>query len=215
MAVLGSMREDERGGTAVVLLHGWGAHGDDLVGLARALAHPRTRFFVPAGPLAEGTGRAWWHLDPSDRPRHAWDDHSDADYAPHRQVSAVRAAVQTVLGTVRSRYAPERLVLGGFSQGAMLSYDVALASSPPVERVVAMSGVMLADSLAALRATHATRPTVFISHGRQDSMLPFEAGEKAKDMLERYGYPVEWHPFDGAHEIPPVVVAALKTFLFG
>jgi phospholipase/carboxylesterase len=209
------MKEDERGGTAVVLLHGWGARGDDLVGLARALVRPRTRFFVPVAPLPEGTGRAWWHLDPADRPSHAWDDQGDANYKPHRQVGAVRASVQTVLGTIRSRYAPDVLVLGGFSQGAMVSYDVALAAEPPVDRVAAMSGVMLADSLPGLRASHAPKPRIFISHGRQDSMLPFAAAEKAKEMLERHGYAVEWHPFEGAHEIPSSVVEALTSFLFG
>src|ERR1700748_2641501 len=44
------MREDEKGGLAIVLLHGWGAPGDDLVPLAEALARPGTRFFTPAAP---------------------------------------------------------------------------------------------------------------------------------------------------------------------
>jgi phospholipase/carboxylesterase len=106
------------------------------------------------------------------------------------------------------------LVLGGFSQGAMLSLDVALAASPAVDRVVALSGVMLADSLAGLRATRMSRPPVFISHGHQDQMLPFRAAEKAKGMLERHGFSVEWHPFEGGHEIPPAVVSDLRTFVF-
>ena len=46
-------------------------------------------------------------------------------------------------------------------------------------------------------------------------MLSFAGAEKAKEMLERHGYSVEWHPFDGVHEIPPTVVEALATFLFG
>jgi predicted esterase len=66
VARLSDMSEDERGGSAVVVLHGWGAPGDDLVPLAEALARPGVRFFVPAAPLPEmGGGRAWWHLDPN------------------------------------------------------------------------------------------------------------------------------------------------------
>src|SRR5437868_14079800 len=79
------VRGQERGGTAVVVLHGWGAPGDDLVGLARMLAsaHPRVRFFVPAAPLPEvGGGRAWWHLDARAAPEHARDDQAPAR-APH------------------------------------------------------------------------------------------------------------------------------------
>ena len=69
VARVSDMREDERGGSAVVVLHGWGAPGDDLVPLAEALQRPGVRFFVPAAPLPEmGGGRAWWHLDPYARP---------------------------------------------------------------------------------------------------------------------------------------------------
>src|SRR5436305_5838196 len=48
-----SMRDGERGGTAVIVLHGWGAPGDDLVPIAEALKRPGARFFVPAAPLPE------------------------------------------------------------------------------------------------------------------------------------------------------------------
>ena len=59
VARVSDMSEDERGGSAVVVLHGWGAPGDDLVPLAEALLRPGVRFFVPAAPLPEvGGGRA-------------------------------------------------------------------------------------------------------------------------------------------------------------
>jgi len=210
----GPMRDDESGGTAIVLLHGWGAPGDDLVPLAHELAAPRARFFVPAAPLPErGGGRAWWHLDPADRPAHAWDDQEAAGHQPHRQVLAVRATIQQLLRDIQSRHRPDRLVLGGFSQGAMLSLDVALAAAPAVDRVFALSGVLLADSLPALKTPRPVKPPVFISHGRQDPMLSFTGGQKAKDLLERHGYHIEFHPFDGGHEIPPEVVKALRAFL--
>ena len=211
----GTLRQGETGGSAVVLLHGWGAPGDDLVPLTEALSHPRTRFYVPAGPLPEvGGGRAWWHLDPADRPLHAWDDQEAAGHQPHQQVLAARAAIQQLLRTIQSRQRPERLMLGGFSQGAMLSLDVALAADPPVDRAFALSGVLLADSLAALKTARPTKPPVFMSHGRQDQMLSFQGGQKARELLERHGYSVEFHTFAGGHEIPMEVVAALRKFLF-
>ena len=214
VAKVGTMRDDERGGTAVVLLHGWGAAGDDLVGLAHELQHPRSRFFVPAAPLPEvGGGRAWWHFDRGDRPEHAWDDRAPAR-APHPALAASRAAVQAVLRTVRQRYAPERLCLAGFSQGAMLSLDVALAADPAVDRVAVLSGILLVDSLPGLRAARPPRPPVFISHGRHDPVLPFAGSERARDMLQRHGFDVSFHPFEGGHEIPGVIIGALAEFLF-
>jgi phospholipase/carboxylesterase len=209
-----TMPAEERGGTAIVLLHGWGAPGDDLVALGEVLARPRTRFFFPAGPLPEmGGGRAWWHLDTNDRPAHAWSDQLPADHRPHPQVAAARAAVQSVLRTIRRLHQPQRLVLGGFSQGAMLSIDVALAADPPVDRVVALSGVLLADSLSGLRAG-GPRPPVFIAHGREDAVLSFEGGQRCKEVLEAHGFPVTWRPFDGGHEIPAGILRDLLPFLF-
>src|SRR5262245_51545137 len=197
------MPEDERGGAAVVVLHGWGAAGDDLVPLAERLKRPGVRFFVPAAPLHEfGRGRAWWHLDPAALPPRAYSDELAPGFQPTPAVLAARAVVQDLIATIVDVHAPSTVALVGFSQGAMLSIDGALAGALSVDRVVAMSGVMLMDSVAALNAPHAKKPRFLISHGRQDARLPFQAGSAAKDLLEKHGFPVTWWPFEGGHEIP-------------
>jgi phospholipase/carboxylesterase len=215
VARVSGMSEDERGGVAVIVLHGWGAAGDDLLPLAEALGRPGVRFFVPAGPLPEmGGGRAWWHLDPNTRPPHAATDQLPADFRPAPAVVAARAAVQGLMATVVERYAPATVALVGFSQGAMLAIDVALAGAPGVERVVAMSGVVLVDSVPALTAPHPTKPRFLLSHGRQDPVVPFASGTAGKDLLEKHGFPVTWRPFDGGHEIPAPLLAEVERFLF-
>ena len=99
----GDLAEDERGGTAVVLLHGFGASGDDLVSLARSLARPRTRFVVPAGLLTlSNGGRAWWQLE--QRPAY---DAAQELLVDQESLLVARRAVQGVLSTIRERYAPE------------------------------------------------------------------------------------------------------------
>jgi len=209
------MSEDERGGSAVVVLHGWGAPGDDLVPIAGALRRPGVRFFVPAAPLPEvGGGRAWWHLDPNTRPPHASTDQVAAGFRPNPEVVAARAAVQALIATVVDRYAPTTVALVGFSQGAMLSIDVALAGAPGVQSVVAMSGILLMDSVPALAAPHASKPRFLLSHGRQDPVVPLAGGNRAKDLLEKHGFSVTWRPFDGGHEIPSAVLADVDRFLF-
>jgi phospholipase/carboxylesterase len=208
------MREDEGGGHAVIVLHGWGAPGDDLVPLAHELQRPGVRFFVPAAPLPEvGGGRAWWHLDPRTRPPHAESDRVPAGFRPNADVVAARGAVQGLLATVRERYAPATVSLVGFSQGAMLSIDVALAGAA-VDRVAAMSGALLVESVPGLSPPRATRPRFLLTHGRQDPVVPFASGGRAKELLEKHGFAVTWRPFDGGHEIPPSVVADGQRFLF-
>ena len=215
MVRVSGMREDERGGQAVVVLHGWGAPGDDLVPLAEALKRPGVRFFVPAAPLPEmGGGRAWWHLDPNTRPPHASTDQLPPGFRPTPDVIAARAAVQALIATVVDVYAPTSIALVGFSQGAMLSIDVALAGAPGVDRVAAMSGVLLVDSVPALTAPHPTKPRFLLSSGRQDPVVPFASGTRAKELLEQHGFDVTWRPFDGGHEIPRPVLADVERFLF-
>jgi phospholipase/carboxylesterase len=207
--------EEEKGGTLVVLLHGWRAQGNDLLGLARELAHSGARFLVPAAPLAEpGGGRAWWRLDTADRPAHAWKDELPPDYRPNAAVAAARQAVQAVLRDAKQRYAPDAIALVGFSQGAMLALDVALAADPPVDRVAVLSGVLIADALPALHVKKAALPAVFVSHGRSDPVLPFAGGASIETVLAPHGYRVKFVPFEGGHEIPPPVVEQLRTFLF-
>jgi phospholipase/carboxylesterase len=77
-----------------------------------------------------------------------------------------------------------------------------------------MSGVLLADSVPALAAPRAARPRFLLSHGRQDPVVPFASGARAKELLERHAFPVTWRPFDGGHEIPAPVLADVERFLF-
>ena len=102
---------------------------------------------------------------------------------------AARAAVQGLIATIIDRHAPTSVALVGFSQGAMLAIDVALAGAPPVDRVAAMSSVLLVDSVPALTAPHATRPRFLLSHGRRDPVLSFAAGSRAKDCWSNTGSP--------------------------
>lgn len=206
----GDLGEDERGGTAVVLLHGFGASGDDLVSLARSLAQPRTRYVVPAGLLTlPNGGRAWWPI----KQRLAYDAQQELQ-VPSELLERARGAVQGVFATVRERYAPESLVVAGFSQGAMLALDAALQPSSGVQRVAVLSGALPVATSLALAQPRAGRPKVFVSHSRQDRILRFAGAEHAVERLKSAGLAVDFLPFDGGHEISPGVVVALREFLF-
>jgi predicted esterase len=68
--------------------------------------------------------------------------------------------------------------------------------------VVVRSGALLTASLPHLRSQQARRPTVFISHGRQDKTIDFWKAERLKVMLEQHGHPVIWRPTEGGHGLP-------------
>jgi phospholipase/carboxylesterase len=89
----------ERGGTIAVLLHGWGGDAGELLGLAESLSACGVRAVLPTAPLAgPNGGRAWWSLEPDDRPAWAWDDALPAGYRPRPGVTAARGMVQGLLG---------------------------------------------------------------------------------------------------------------------
>src|SRR5258708_1440240 len=113
-------------GPLVVLLHGFGAPGDDLVGLWRALAAPRgTRYVFPEAPVDLGPayagGRAWWWIDIEARMRREMAGKRDVTEVPEGLDLVRPQVVALVEEAVRLLHPPPgKVVLGGFSQGAML-----------------------------------------------------------------------------------------------
>lgn len=216
-------RTDETGdgrGAIVVLLHGFGAPGDDLVPLARELSVPAgTRFVLPEAPLDLGRafmgGRAWWPIDLEARMRRIeLGLPRDRSEVPEGMAEA-RARVDALLDEVDTtmRRPGDRLVLGGFSQGAMLALDTALRSRRALDALVLLSGTHLAaDEWAPLMAGRSGLP-VFMSHGTHDELLPFAVSEELGAELARAGMLVSWVPFRGGHTIPPDVLASASAFL--
>lgn len=211
---------DSGEGPIIVLLHGFGAPGDDLVPLAGALAAvvPGARFVFPAAPLElpayVGDSRAWWMIDmealerdlalgvPRDRSVEVPEGMAEANH----RVTAMLEALPEAVGS-------GPLILGGFSQGAMLSCDVALRSEVPLAGLVLLSGTLLAADEWRPRMAQRTGLRVFQSHGKQDPLLPFAAAERLRGELEAAGLGIDWRPFAGGHEIPPPVLRALADFL--
>jgi phospholipase/carboxylesterase len=218
--------EDREGGgrdaPLVVLLHGFGAPGDDLVPLWRVLDVPReTRFAFPAAPLETnmmpGTdSRAWWHIDmmqlQSALERGELRDLSGAE---PEGLTEARSAMDAFLGEISERLAPTKVVLGGFSQGSMLALDVALRTSRKADALVVLSGTLLAESIWVPGMKALAGTPVFQSHGSSDPILPYALAERLKEELTKAGAKVTFVPFRGGHEIPPPVLQGLGAFLSG
>lgn len=200
----------------VILLHGWGARGDDLVGMARSLSVPSgTRFLVPEAPLDRpGGGRAWWHLD-ANRLRNAPPGGRDLSRDHPEGLEEARAAITAVVADARRIYdvSADRIVIGGFSQGAMLATDVALHADDALGGVFVLSGTPLAMDEWRPRMGDRPRVPFFVSHGRADPILPYAGAERLGEELRSAGHPVVFVAFEGRHAIPPPVRASLGDFL--
>ena len=210
----------EPGDPTVILLHGFGAQATDLVSLWRVLDVPReTRFVFPGAPIELGPeylgGRAWWPLDLS-RISVSGPAHEDPERAHHIPdgLAHARRLVDALLDEVREKM-PGPLFLGGFSQGAMLSCDVALRSDEPLAGLILLSGPLLAvDDWRRLAPARKGLPVVQ-SHGRADPLLAFAAAERLRDLLTEAGLSVDWIPFNGGHEIPQSAMDAIGRLVTG
>jgi phospholipase/carboxylesterase len=220
----GTDREGGGEGPVVVLLHGFGAPGDDLVPLSRVIAAPPgTRFVFPEAPVSLeaigfGQGRAWWMLDMERLMELQRGRPADVDALRTRVpdgLAEARGALGSMLDDLVDALRPSQLVLGGFSQGAMLACDVALRSDRALAGLVLMSGTLIAEQeWLALFPGRKGLP-VFQSHGRADALLPYANAEALRDHMLAAGWRVTWLPFRGGHEIPPEVVDGVGEFLGG
>lgn len=210
------------GGPLVVLLHGFGAPGDDLVPLAPYLKVPKAvRFVFPAAPLRldfgmGDTARAWWMLDMerlmTARAQGLWEPLSQE--VPRGLESARNHLAELLRVAVKQLDVPQnQLILGGFSQGAMLALDYTLRSDMPLAGLVLLSTTIIAKQewVTAFPARKGLQ--VFQSHGTHDDILAHAVAEQLREHLTSAGLWVHWSEFRGGHEIPLSVLVELALSL--
>lgn len=214
-------RQGSGEGPLVVLLHGFGAPGDDLVALWRYLNVPDgVRFLFPAAPLqlsmGIGDARAWWMLDmerlTQARAQGQWDALSQE--IP-RGLPPARTQMQDVLSLATETLSvpSPSLIVGGFSQGAMLATDLVLHTDIPFAGLVLLSGTLIAKQEWLTRLPNRQGLPVFQSHGIDDPILSFSMAQQLREHIQKAGLPVSWIEFHGGHEIPIQVLQGLGAFL--
>ncbi|WP_298958380.1 dienelactone hydrolase family protein [uncultured Methylobacterium sp.] len=174
----------------VVLLHGFGADGNDLVDLADAWGGllPDAAFVSPHAPepCIQGFGRQWFPLTFRD-PHERW-----------RGVNRAGPGLDAFLDAELAAHGLDesRLALVGFSQGCMMALHVGLRRQRRVAAVVGLSGLVVAEEgkgPEALKAGIRSVPPVLLVHGDRDEVIPVEALFLSADLLAGAGVPVEWH----------------------
>jgi phospholipase/carboxylesterase len=194
----------------VVFLHGYGADGADLLGLADVLAShlPGVAFVAPDAPercIGGGFGRQWFPIPWIDgSPQAAADAGLESSVADLDAFLDARLADEGLM--------PDRLVLVGFSQGAMMSLHVAPRRPAKIAGVVAISGRLLHPERLAGHAR--VKPPVLLMHGDQDPVVPFSDMAKAGDALVAAGFPTYGHVMQGAgHGIAPDGLGVALQFI--
>jgi phospholipase/carboxylesterase len=217
----GTDRQGGGDGPVVVLMHGFGAPGDDLVGLWRVLRVPReVRFAFPEAPMElpggmYGGARAWWMIDLEALERARVEGRSRDRRAEYPEgLPPARQSVVAMLDALEQELcvSSDRVVLGGFSQGSMLALDVALHDARPLLGLALLSSTLLAEDDWVPRMAQRKGLPVLQTHGQQDELLPYAMAEALRDRMRDAGMDVTWVPFRGGHEIPGPALDALQAF---
>ncbi len=169
----------------IVLLHGYGADGNDLIALGRAwqARFPDAAFFAPNAPTAApgSPGFQWFALTDLNQEEV---EQGVADAGP-----AIEAAIDAELQALK--LGPEKLALLGFSQGAMMALRVGLARARPPLAILSYSGLLAGR--APMPAPGGAYPPVFLSHGDSDPVVPPQMMFLAAGALNQLGVVIDWH----------------------
>lgn len=213
MPILTGPRAAARSGSTkslVILLHGYGADGNDLFGLSGPLGqHLRdTAFRSPNAPekcRVNPMGRQWFSI--------SWlDGSSESEMEAGFRRSADILDRYLTEAMAEEGVGPAQTALVGFSQGTMMSLHVAPRRIEPLAGVVGFSGRLHAGEN--LEEEAVSKPPVLLVHGDQDEMIPVAALGEAKAALSAAGFPVKSHISRGiGHGIAPDGLGLALGFL--
>ncbi|MHC4840958.1 MAG: alpha/beta hydrolase [Planctomycetota bacterium] len=215
--VVDNLPEGEAPSLLVVLCHGFGATGQDLVPIGHEIltrSHKlsnKLQFYFPEGPLdLSSIGmygcRAWWNIDveainialqTGGFRQRARDDQPEG--LVERRIQLTKFIDKIRMDT---NLAADRVVLGGFSQGCMLTTDVTFHLSSTPAALLAWSGTLLNETEWRKQGQKHAGLKVLQSHGVADDLLPYEWAEYLRDVYRDAGMQVEFIKHDGAHAIP-------------
>lgn len=194
----------------VILFHGYGADAADLASLSDAIPlakdcnwlFPNGHLSVPIGP--GWTGRAWWNIRM---------DELTVDWR-ERRPPEMDAAVDKAMKMISSmKFAWSDIILGGFSQGAMLATELFLKAPQNPAGLICLSGTLLSQSHWAQHIANRQSCKVFMSHGEGDQILPHKGSVMLQKFFEENQIDVQFVSFRGGHEIPMQVIEKMKSYI--
>jgi len=199
---------------AVIWMHGLGADANDFVPMLHELdlaGLPAIRFIFPNAdtmPVTVNGGyvmRAWYDIVATDLGR-------QEDEAGLR---ASQAKIEALMARENARGIPnERIILAGFSQGCAMTLQTGLRQQGRLAGLMCLSGYVPIAAKAAAEHTAESKATpIFMVHGRMDPVIPITRATQSRDLLQQWGYHVEWHDYPMQHSLCQEEVEHISAWL--
>ena len=180
----------------LLLLHGYGSNEEDLFSFAEHL--PAEYFIISA--------RAPYPLPPYGNAWYAITFDSDMNkFSDYAQAIQSRDLIAKFIDELIEHYPidKDRVSLIGFSQGAILSYAVALTYPEKIDHILALSGYLNTDIIGDIDKEKISKLRFYISHGSVDQVIPVEWARKAPEYLKNLGLGAEYHEYPVGHGVAP------------
>lgn len=201
---------------SVVFFHGYGADAQDLFSLSEVIpTSKKLNWYFPNGPLSipigmGWTGHAWWQI-PIERYQQQSGTLDISDEIP---AGIDKLAAEFKNWIKEKGIDPKKLILGGFSQGGMLAFNLYLQMDVAPKGLIIMSSNLVNKAFlkTQLKEEHKNK-TYFMSHGHQDPVLPIAGADRLQNFLNQAGMKGKFTRFHGGHEIPPPVIQEIGNYL--
>ncbi|MCJ7958517.1 MAG: alpha/beta fold hydrolase [Pseudomonas sp.] len=207
LSYLEQTQSDARNQPLVIFLHGFGSNEEDLFGIKDALPSTWTYLSARAPMPVDPQGYRWFTKTPG-----------DGDYnGETADLQRSAALIEEFVGKATAKYhtQSDRVFLVGFSQGAIMSYEVGLRKPALVRGIAALSGSVLPMLKAELKPSESLgKLAIFIGHGTLDQALPYASATQANEVLVGLGLTPEFHGYPGMpHTVSETEVQDLKAWL--
>lgn len=200
----------------IIWLHGLGADGHDFEPIVPELRLPddlAVRFIFPHAPSIPVSINNGYIMP-------AWYDIKRTDLGITQDEEGIRRSAKSIELLIDQEkirgIASQRIILAGFSQGGAMALYVGLRSTEPLGGLIALSAYLLLPEYLATEAHPANQQTpIFMGHGVDDAVVPFELGDFGYRWLRSRGYPVEWHTYPIQHTVCHEEIQDIRTWLLG
>jgi phospholipase/carboxylesterase len=195
---------------SLIWLHGLGADGHDFVPVLQQLGLQDTlgiRFILPHAPLRPITVNGGYVM-------RGWYDIRSRDLSAGIDAEGIRESRSTLEQLIDIEVSAgipnDRIVVGGFSQGSVVSLDWAIKTSAPLAGCISLSGYL--SESPQMETTHERTP-IFLGHGLHDDIVPIALGHLAREALSNAGFSVDWHEYPMPHSVNLEEIEDMRSWL--
>lgn len=199
---------------SVIWLHGLGADGHDFAFIVPQFhlpAHLPLRFVFPHAPLKPVTINNGYVM-------RAWFDLYSMQIDQRIDEAGIADSVNLLGQLIKNEHdkgiPTEKIILAGFSQGAVIALLAGLNSPQKLAGVIALSGYLPNAAQVAMNKSRANQTIpVFLAHGTDDNVVPFTLGEATATALKKEGIPVAWHSYAMPHSVCAAEISEIARWL--